>query len=298
MSEIENNKFQAIGVLGATSFVGVSVLQQLEIADRSVFAFSRRTVTQFTGGIKWLQIEADSMQQNAAENKIPLWICLAPIAVLPEYFTLLEAHCVRRVVALSSTSRFTKDNSSDRNERILSKQLADAEARLQIWAESRCVEWVILRPTLIYGFGRDKNISEIANFIRRFGFFPLLGKASGLRQPIHAQDVAEACFDALCASSSANHAYNISGDEVLTYREMVSRICFALDKRPRMLSIPLWMFSMTVTVLRILPRYRKWSGAMAERMNCDMVFDHLEAKQDFGFNPRKFALTSTDIPKC
>ncbi len=59
------------------------------------------------------------------------------------------------------------------------------------------VEWVILRPTLIYGHGRDKNITEIARFIRRFGFFPLLGKANGLRQPIHVEDVAEACFAAL-----------------------------------------------------------------------------------------------------
>ncbi len=72
------------------------------------------------------------------------------------------------------------------------------------WAASHGVEWIILRPTLIYGLGRDKNIAEIARFVRRFGFSPLFGKAKGLRQPLHAQDVAGACIAALDAPDAAN----------------------------------------------------------------------------------------------
>jgi hypothetical protein len=45
------------------------------------------------------------------------------------------------------------------------------EENLKAWAESKGVEWVILLPTLIYGHGRDKNISEIIQFIRRFSDF-------------------------------------------------------------------------------------------------------------------------------
>ena len=95
---------------------------------------------------------------------------MAPIWVLPEHFALLDAHGARRVVALSSTSRFTKSGSSDSQEQSVAERLAEAEARLQAWAEARGVEWVVLRPTLIYGLGRDKNIVEIARCIRRFGF--------------------------------------------------------------------------------------------------------------------------------
>ncbi len=99
--------------------------------------------------------------------------------------------------------------------------------------------WVILRPTLIYGFGRDKNIAEMARFIRRFGFCPVLGKAAGLRQPIHAEDVAAACLAALQTPCAANRAYNISGGATLTYRDMVARVFSALDRRPRLLSVEL-----------------------------------------------------------
>jgi uncharacterized protein YbjT (DUF2867 family) len=147
----------------------------------------------------------------AAQRATPCWICVAPIWVLPEHFSLLESCGLRRLLVLSSTSRFTKDDSSDVQEQAIAQRLADAEAQAQAWAASRGVEWVILRPTLIYGLGRDKNLCEMARFVRRFGFFPLLGAAQGLRQPIHAQDVASACLAALRAPAAANRAYNISG---------------------------------------------------------------------------------------
>ncbi|MDI1276642.1 NAD(P)-dependent oxidoreductase [Methylobacter sp.] len=225
----------------------------------------------------------------------PYWICVAPIWVLPEQFVLLEAHGARRVVVLSSTSRFTKDDSSDPEEQAIALRLADAEARVREWAESRGVEWVILRPTLIYGLGRDKNIAEIVRFIRRFGFFPLFGKANGLRQPIHASDVAGVCLAALQAPCATNRAYNISGGETLTYRDMVACVFSTLGHRPRLPTVPLWAFRLAVAVLRRLRRYRQWSTAMAERMNRDMVFDHAEAARDLNFKPRAFALSAEDV---
>jgi nucleoside-diphosphate-sugar epimerase len=220
---------------------------------------------------------------------------MAPIWVLPEYFTLLETHGARRIVALSSTSRYTKDASSELSEQALARRIAEAETRVCEWAENRGVEWVILRPTLIYGLGGDKNIAEIAHFIRRLGFFPLFGKALGLRQPIHVQDVAKACIEALQRPVSANKAYNISGGETLSYRDMVIRVFAAMGRNPRTLPVPLFVFRMALMLLRHLPRYRNWSVAMAERMNRDMVFDHSDADRDLAFIPRTFMLSKEDV---
>jgi len=258
-----------------------------------VCAFSRQSIEPVVDGITWCNL---SETCSANPGHLDNWICVAPIWLLPEHFSLLEASVARRIVALSSTSRFTKDDSTDPEEQSIARQLADAESRLQTWAESRGVEWVILRPTLIYGLGQDKNIAEIARLICRFGFFPLLGRATGQRQPIHATDVASACLSALQAPCAANRAYNISGAETLTYRDMVARVFAALGRRPRLLTVPLWVFRLAVATLRCVPRYRHWSVAMAERMNRDLVFDHTEAARDLGFKPRIFALTAEDLP--
>ena len=247
-------------------------------------------------GVSWRKLNPKSVFKS---NSAPIenWIWWAPIWVLPDYFSLLETSGARRVVVLSSTSRFTKVGFGDTAENVIAAKLIDSEARVQAWSESRGIEWVILRPTLIYGLGRGKNISEIARFIRRFGFFPVLGRAQGLRQPIHAEDVAAACVSALQAPGAANRAYNISGGETLSYREMVIRVFDALGRRPRLLTVPLWAFRLAVSMLRRLLRYRQWSAAMAERMNSDLVFDHADATRDLGFKPCTFSISPEDIAR-
>jgi nucleoside-diphosphate-sugar epimerase len=264
----------------------------------SAIAFSREKRIAIQGGtVNWMQLPATDTKSLDMTLSISHWICVAPIWVLPDYFSLIEASGARRLVALSSTSRFTKVGSGDAAETAIAAKLIESEARVQAWAEGRGIEWVVLRPTLIYGQGRDKNISEMARFIRRFGFFPLLGAAQGRRQPIHAADVAAACVAALQAPAAANRAYDISGGETLTYREMVTRVFAALGQPARLVTVPLWAFRLAVAVLRCLPRYRHLSAAMAERMNRDLVFDHADAARDLGFKPRGFALAAEDVPR-
>jgi len=288
------------GVLGATSFVGASLLPLLTAAGWQATAFTRKEVKNTGAGVVWQHLDSTASSSKRLPpgiKNIEAWISVAPIWVLPDYFWRLEALGAKRLVVLSSTSRFSKQESNDPKEQATALHFVEGEARVRAWAESRGVEWVILRPTLIYGLGRDKNIGEIARFIRRFGFFPLFGQANGLRQPIHAADVAGACLAALQAPCAANHVYNISGGETLSYREMVTRVFVTLAKHPRLLTVPLWAFRLAVAPLRRLQRYRLWSAAMAERMNRDLVFDHAEAARDLGFKPRAFVLTAGDLPK-
>ena len=285
-----------IGVLGATSMVGGCLLPALTATGTRVMAFSRSPPRPREHGVDWFRL-GNLSPAIAAAAPIVHWISLAPIWALPECFALLEAHGARRIVVLSSTSLFTKQDSNDPQEQAVAQKLADAEAQIAQWAHSRGVEWVILRPTLIYGLGQDKNITEIAGFIRRFGFFPVFGKAAGLRQPIHTADVASACVAALKAPVAMNRAYNISGGETLTYRDMVKRVFAALARPVRLLPVPLWAFGLAVSLLRRWPKYRQWSSAMAERMGQDLVFSHSEAQRDFGFNPRPFVLAPGDLPQ-
>ena len=289
-----------LGLLGATSLVGECLLPLLTKAGWRVTAFSRRASEQVGDGVDWQQLDASGRQSDAdpadrVREKITCWLCVAPIWVLLDYLHFLEARGARRIVVLSSTSRFTKDTSSDMAEQATARRLAQAEDRLRTWAENKGLDWVILRPTLIYGRGRDKNVCEIARFIRRFGFFPLFGPAHGLRQPVHAEDLAAACFAAVDAAVAANRAYNLSGGETLRYRDMVARIFVAMNRRPRLLKVPLSAFRMVLAATRLLPRYRHWSPAMAERMNRDLVFDHADAVRDLRFTPRPFHLTAADI---
>ena len=288
-----------VGLLGATSLVGECLLPLLVQNGWHVIVFSRRFLNSNKKRIKWRQLldpASAGGSDGEAEGAIASWICAAPIWVLSDYFSMMEKYGVRRIIALSSTSRFTKSNSSDKNETVVARQLSESEDHLRNWAQAKGIDWVILRPTLIYGLGRDKNISEIVRLIRRFGFFPMVGQAKGLRQPVHAEDVAMACVSALEKTDVINHAYNLSGGETLAYREMINRVFAALGRRPILIPAPLWLFRLLVVLIRCLPRYRNWTMQMAERMNINLVFDHDEAARDFNYSPGPFRLTSRDLP--
>jgi nucleoside-diphosphate-sugar epimerase len=286
-----------VGVIGATSLVGEFVLSRLKGEGRQTIAFTRQQVSRNDGKTEWRRLAGSLLIFDTfCKDSIEQWIFLAPIWVLPDYFDFLKAHGARRVVALSSTSRFSKSNSPNKKERALAQVLEEGERRLQVWADENEVEWVVLRPTMIYGRDRDKNLSTMAHFISRFGFFPLLGKANGMRQPVHASDVAQASVAALYARVINNNFYNLSGGEILSYRDMVVRVFAALGRKPRLMVLPLGLFKLAVACLRCLPRYRNFSIAMAERMQQDLVFDHTEAVRDLGFAPKLFQPTKEDFP--
>jgi len=292
-----------VGVLGTTGIIGECLLPLLVEEGWDVVAFSRqeRYVQQSGNGPVDRQLLEKSKSTEIGgiyqqEKQISFWISAAPIFILPDYFPMFLACGAKHIVAVSSTSRFTKNASSDPAEKKLAEDLAASEERLVLWAEKEKIIFTILRPTLVYGLGRDKNISLIASFIRRFSFFCVFGDARGLRQPVHSQDAAKACVAALSAREAVNKCYNISGGETITYREMVCRIFSALGRKPRLVKFPLGLFRLAVFILWAFPRFRHWSVAMAQRMNQDLVFDHTEAGRELNFCPRNFHLGKEDLP--
>ncbi len=287
-----------VGLLGATSLVGECLQQQFSQNHWHISAFSRQQITQSHSHITWQKLDSTSTNANihSKKERIVYWVCAAPIWTLPEHFNLLLAYGIKRIIILSSTSRFTKHGSSDRTEQSIAQLLMESENQVQAWADAHQIEWIILRPTLIYGYGRDKNITEITRFIYRFGFFPVFGSAHGLRQPLHADDLSLACYTALNTLNLKNRSYNLTGGETLTYREMVKRIFTALKRSPRLLTVPLWAFKLALSVLGRLPRYQHWTVAMAQRMNQDLVFNCSDAKRDLNFSPALFELATKDLP--
>ena len=281
-----------VGVIGATSLVGKCLIPILIKNGIHVVAFSRKTLNANDNQITWCAL-SNGMSKN--NDKLEFLICVAPIWTLPEYFNLLKSAGVRRVIAISSTSKFTKLDSLRIEEREIAKKIHEAELCLIEWAEKNTVQWLIFRPTLIYGFGIDKNISKLTWFIRTFHFFPLVGLGNGLRQPIHAIDVARICVNSLYSSNTFNSSFNIAGAESLTYREMASRIFESLGLRPYFIRFPVWIVKLGLTVLHINPKYRNITYSMFDRMNRDQVFDINEARKLFNFEPRKFKLSSEDL---
>lgn len=210
----------------------------------------------------------------------------APLWLLPGHLGALAGLGIKRIVCYSSTSALTKRTSTNRTERNMAKALNDAEGRIFQESIDHRIATTVFRPTMIYGYGRDKNITTIAGFIRKYGFFPVAGNASGKRQPIHADDLVEATVSILSNERTYGKTYNLAGGETLTYRAMVERI-FKLLRRPeRIIGIPAGLYKGALDSISLFSS--RVTGSMIERMNRDMVFDTGKAREDFAFAPEGF----------
>ena len=279
-------------MLGASGQVGRSVVSLLSSPGARVRAFARdsdRETLDDRAGIAWFGYDTGEVPAVAALiSCIPLW-------ELPRYFPLIEQSGAKRVVVLSSTSRFSKGDSADPEERQLARRLETGEDTLKNWARARGVDWVILRPTMIYGRGRDHNVSSLLRFLDKFGFLVVLGPGEGLRQPVYVDDVARAAVTAVEAGVAGNRAYNLSGGETLNYLELCRRLFAATGRPVRILRIPRPLYTLVRPLGRLLPQRYRGLLPMLERMNRDLVFDHGEAARDLGFAPRPFVLTREDL---
>jgi nucleoside-diphosphate-sugar epimerase len=270
-------------VLGATSLVGRRLLPRLVRGGAPVVALSRDPPADGEGA-RWVRGSlADPALDLPAAGTV---FSLMPLWLLPEALPRLAAGGMTRLVAFSSTSRFTKLASPEPSERATAQSLADAEAGTVAACEAAGAAWTILRPTLIYSEGEDRNVSRLAALIARLGVLPLAGRGEGRRQPVHADDLAAAALAAAASPAARDRAYDLPGGETLTYREMAVRIFEALDRRPRILSVPpaLWRLGLKLAS----PALPGATAAMGARMSEDLVFDPAPAARDFGWAPRGF----------
>lgn len=200
-----------------------------------------------------------------------------------------------RVVAFGSTSAVVKRDSSDAREREIAMRLATAEQRLLGAARAQGAAATILRPTLIYGSGRDLNVTRIAQLARRLHGFALPRDATGLRQPVHVDDLAAAAVACVDAAAAAGRVYDVPGGETLPYREMVARVLAALAPSPRLVLLPSPLFRGLLAVARTAGIARDFNDAALARMREDLVFDAGPARRDFGYAPRGFMPTLAEL---
>lgn len=270
-------------VIGASGIVGGYIVEQLVRSGQRPQALSRQQ--RQSHGVNWLRgdLTVPSTLQASTANTL---YCTAEIGLLADVLPRIATPPLRRVVAFTSTSIVTKINSEISTERELMQRLADGEDRLRSVCEQLDVGWTILRPTVIYAEGRDGNVSRLARLIERFGFLPLMGDGAGLRQPVHAQDLASGAIAAAASNAAINKTYAVPGGETLSYREMSGRIFDALGKPRRILSTPPALWKIAFACAK--PFFPNVNVAMGSRMAKDMMFDAGPATADFGWAPRVF----------
>ena len=278
---------KTVFVTGATSDVGLCVVRRLIAAGASVLALSRGDAIPYQHEqLRWIKDDLDNKSCSLQGYYADMVVHCAPLWYLPAAIPMLYEADVRRVVAFSSTSVFTKAAISNEYERELAEKFRDAERDVENACNEKKIDWTILRPTLTYGTGLDRHITQLYRWIVKFGRMPLYPPGLGRSHPVHADDLALAVVQVMNNPATFGQRYNLSGGEIVTYRELLERLFKIAQKPARILSWTLLPLLLDLAG-RVLRR-DSINSEIAYRMNEDAVFFHETAKKDFGYAPRSF----------
>ena len=277
-------------VFGASGQIGVPLLVRLNAAGWHVIAVSRQANTRQANtdvpGLHWLCGDLDRVDGLPAAVDA-IFNC-GPLDLFARWHADARLQAPR-VVTFGSTSARSKQDSGDDGERDVAQRLRNAEALLFSTAMQRGAHATVLRPTLVYGAGRDQTLTRIARMARRWNRFVLPRHANGLRQPVHVDDLADAAWSACNASASHGKGYDLPGGETLAYREMVQRLLACMQPAPRLLEVPMPLFRGMLGAAQARGLAAGLTPAAVARMREDLVFDIEPARRDFDYAPRTFA---------
>ncbi len=272
-------------LVGASGQIGAALLRRAQAAGWQVLALSRSAQAD-ADGVRWLRGSLEAMPPLPAQ--VAAVFSCGPLDGFAQWYAQASLR-TPRVIAFGSTSVHVKQASSDAQERDVACRLREAEARLFACAQARGAAATVLRPTLVYGVARDATLTRIARLASRYGRFALPGTATGLRQPVHVDDLAMAALSAAAATAAQGKAYDLPGGESLAYREMVRRVLACLEPAPHLHAMPLPLFRLLLALARRRGVARDLNEAAIARMGEDLVFDGGAAQRDFGYAPRGFA---------
>lgn len=270
-------------VIGATSQIGHFVLSHLAGTDDHVIALGRdaRRTVMTPAGIDWrVGRLPGGMPSLPSLPSIDRIISSGPLDGLADWLVTWASADNVQLLAISSMSAESKRNSTVHDDRRVSQRLRDGEQRLVEQCRRLGINWTVLRPTMIYGAGLDRNLTPIARRAARWRIFPM-PNATGLRQPVHAEDVAIASIRAVGRSEASGRIIELGGGERLSVAEMFERVRASLPCRTVPLRLP---GSLLRTGARLQPILR---GPL-DRLETDLVADNSEVERLLDVHPRPF----------
>lgn len=260
-------------LFGGSGLIGRHLLPRLHRQGVQVTAISRQNQVA-RDAVTWL---CGWLPSGVPPVSMPFdsIICLGPLDNFSLWLQQAEVIGAPRIVAMSSMSAESKRDSPLAAERELAARLLAGEQRLL----ARCAQLgsacTILRATLIHG-GPEGSLEQLAARARRWHVFPVLC-GRGLRQPVHADDLALAVMAAV-VRPQATGVIAVGGGERMTTTAMFARTRRALARGALPLPIPGFLMGL-----------RQGRQGMATRSREDLIADNTRVRALLGVEPRVFS---------
>jgi len=268
-------------ITGATGFLGEHVVPMVLQKYKKVTCFVRKDSNTSTISYPGVSLYyGDAKEKNslqAALRNIDILINLIPFAsgCIPDIVDACVKTNVKRAIFIGNTQIF---NYQPKN---IKQTLIKAEESII----SSPLIYTILRPTMIYGTPKDRNMIKLIRFLDKSLIVPIPGNGQAKLRPVFVKDVAKAIISVINCESTYKKVYNISGRDALTFNQIVDLIGQNLGVNRLKIHVPLSIIYRLMCYLSPLFKRIPLKREQIQRFNEDRDFDHKEATKDFGYFP-------------
>jgi len=229
-------------------------------------------------------------------------VSFSPIIISSDYASkLIERGLIPSTcILLSSTSIFSKVSNGSADASLF-VHFKEGEDKIKTLCQAYSTfHPTVLRLPLLWDGKHDKNIAFIRRFSFKYRFFPICGKARGLRAPLHVSDLAKVIFNLLGCSDPVPGFYNLMGLQKLSYLEMVKLIHSFIPTKNFQ---PLFLFVIPSFLVQILittsksfaPQKILYFLSALKRQESDLVFPENNIFDAIDIKPSKLLLPFVDM---
>ena len=271
-------------VTGGMGYVGQFLLRELAQQRLTVRCLIRsgkpkgklRQLEQW--GMEW--VEGDLLDETTRRRALEGARVVIHLAHI-RYASVLLADIhneIERIILMSSLWRFSRVPSASVDEVVESEAVVEASDK----------PWVLLRPSMIYGPGNDRNISRLRNHLHRWRWIPIFGGGHTIHQPVYVEDVVGATITAVDQPDIEHRSYALAGGEVLTYRDLLHTLGHSIGVSPLIVPLPARPLAYILNVLRNRGFRLPVDSEQIMRLQEDKQYDITDARRDLGFSPSNF----------
>lgn len=266
---------------GATGFTGAYVLDELLNEGYKVRCFVRKSSDISNLSNKQVEIvygdfgQFDTIVEALKGVDILINVSSLGFGHASDIIKACEQCGIKRAIFFSTTGIFTNLNPQSKEIRLNAENLIKRSN----------IDYTILRPTMIYGTHKDRNICRLVKYLYKIRIIPVLGGGEYLLQPVYVKDLAHSAILMLKNSMSINNEYNIAGGNALTYNELVDTTANELGIKVLKLHIPLFICLFLLKIYEKITKNPKIKYEQALRLNENKNFSIQKAVNELGYKP-------------
>lgn len=194
----------------------------------------------------------------------------------------ISSNCVTRIILVHTTGIYSKYKAAGR-------EYLQIEEEIFNLLKNTNISLTILRPTMIYGYLDDANVSKFIKMIDKIRLFPLVKGGKYELQPVNYSDLGIAYYQVLLnAETTRNKNYTISGKNVIYLKDMLMSISDFLGKKTRFFSVPFCFAYLAAWVIYFLSFTLFDYREKVQRLVEPRAYAHDEAIKDFNYSPMDF----------